>query len=468
MKKILLACLFLLPAIQLMAQDIETTASPASSPSLFDVVDTLARHPLATSTQPADSTKKGLEGMKGPIGWLARYLKNTNKPSNKKFDMSLMLGPSYNATTSFSIGALACGLYSWDHQDSTLQKSMVGIFGTVGVKGMVVVGVEGKNFLKGDRWRWNYLLALQHTPAAFWGIGYSAGDQMATYFDTDNNGNRKFNADGTPKTSTAENGGKLTRLGVALNSDFLRRITPSLYIGPSIDIDFTYALKTSEKLLLDENGNAQYHTMKADGSDIDYSKPDKVTPFKDFFGNELNKSVFTFGFGGTFNLDTRDNPLNAYRGVFLKLQQLYYPANTSGSSFGVTDFTFAHYIPTWKNCIMAYEAHSRLSYGDVSWTKMSQVGGSYRMRGYYIGQYRDKNILEGQLELRQRVWKRFGLVAWVGTANIWGQEEFRSNRFLINYGAGFRWEFKKRINIRIDWGKTKHDSNICFNVNEAF
>lgn len=452
-KKTLILLLMFLAATNLFAQNNES--NPDNSPSLFEMVDTLSRHPLATSTQPTDSTKKGLEGMKGPIGWLARYLKNTNKPTNKKFDMSLMLGPSYNATTSFTIGGLACGLYSWDHQDSTLQKSMVGIFGSVGVKGMVAVGVEGKNFLPGDRWRWNYLLILQHTPAAFWGIGYSAGEAQATYWDTSKN-----------KWMSNTNGGKLTRLAVGFNSDMLRRITRSFYLGPSIDLDYTYALKTSDKLLLDEHGIAQY-PKKPDGN-YDFTNPYMVSPFMGADGKLLDKSVFTFGLGGTLNLDTRDNPLNAYRGVFLKLQQLYYPVNTSGGSFGVTDFTFSHYIPTWKNCIMAYEAHTRLSYGDVSWTKMSQVGGSYRMRGYYLGQYRDKNILEGQLEFRQRVWKRFGLVAWVGTANVWGQEEFRSDRFLINYGAGFRWEFKKRINIRIDWGKTKNDSNICFNVNEAF
>lgn len=454
MKKLALAVFVLFVGLQIDAQNNNQELSSTPKQDLMEVMDTLTRHPLATSTQPTDSVQKGISAMKGPIGWLARYLKNTNKTSDKKFDMSLMLGPSYNATTSFSIGGLACGLYSWDRQDTTLQKSMVGIFGSVGVKGMVVVGVEGKNFLKGDRWRWNYLLALQHTPASFWGIGYSAGDEQATYWDVDKN-----------KWCTATNGGKLTRLGVSFNSDMLRRITPNFYMGPSVDLDYTYALHTSDKFLL-KDGFVQY-PQDPDGS-IDYDHPAMVSAFRDVDGTPLDKNVFTFGFGGTFNLDTRDNPLNAYRGVYLKLQQLYYPVNTSGGSFGVTDFTFAHYIPTWKNCIMAYEAHSRLSYGDVSWNKMSLVGGSYRMRGYYLGQYRDKNILEGQVELRQRVWKRFGLVAWVGTANVWGQESFQSDHFLINYGAGFRWEFKKRINIRIDWGKTKRDSNICFNVNEAF
>lgn len=378
---------------------------------------------------------KGISSWRGPIGWLARYLQNTNKVNDKKFDMSLMLGPSYNATTSFSMGVLACGLYSWDRADSTLQKSMIGIFGNFSVKGTVVVGVDGKNFLPGDKWRWNYLLALQHAPAAMWGIGYSAGDE-------------KFWHEG----KLVSNGGKLTRLAAQFNTDFLYRLSDAVYIGPSVDLNYTYALKTTNKALIDEQGNSI----------------GEITPFRDFYGNNLEKSVFTFGFGGTFNLDTRDNPLNAYRGVFLKLQQLYYPANTAGGSYGVTDFTFSHYIPTWKGCIMAYEAHARLAYGDVLWTKMSQLGGSYRMRGYYQGQYRDKNILEGQLELRQHVWKRFGIVGWVGTGNVWGQEKFRGDHFLLNYGGGIRWEFKQRINLRIDCGKTKDDWNICFNINEAF
>lgn len=39
---------------------------------------------------------------------------------------------------------------------------------------------------------------------------------------------------------------------------------------------------------------------------------------------------------------------------------------------------------------------------------------------------------------------------------------------LPTYGVGLRWEFKHRVNIRIDYGFGKHTRGFIFNVNEAF
>ena len=65
------------------------------------------------------------------------------------------------------------------------------------------------------------------------------------------------------------------------------------------------------------------------------------------------------------------------------------------------------------------------------------LGGSYQMRGYYEGQYRDNNLIEVQLELRQHLWKRNGMVLWVGAGNVF--ENFRKFNFsetLPNFGIG--------------------------------
>ena len=39
---------------------------------------------------------------------------------------------------------------------------------------------------------------------------------------------------------------------------------------------------------------------------------------------------------------------------------------------------------------------------------------------------------------------------------------------LPNYGFGYRWEFKKRVNVRLDLGFGKHQTGFIFNINEAF
>jgi hypothetical protein len=39
---------------------------------------------------------------------------------------------------------------------------------------------------------------------------------------------------------------------------------------------------------------------------------------------------------------------------------------------------------------------------------------------------------------------------------------------LPNYGIGYRWEFKKRVNVRLDWGFGKRQMGVIFSINEAF
>lgn len=91
------------------------------------------------------------------------------------------------------------------------------------------------------------------------------------------------------------------------------------------------------------------------------------------------------------------------------------------------------------------------------------------MRGYYEGQYRDKNLIETQLELRQKIWRRIGATAWVGAGNVFQSfHKFDFAKTLPNYGFGLRWEFKKRMNVRIDYGFGKGQTGFIFGINEAF
>lgn len=100
---------------------------------------------------------------------------------------------------------------------------------------------------------------------------------------------------------------------------------------------------------------------------------------------------------------------------------------------------------------------------------MGQIGGSNSMRGYYEGRYRDKNEMDLTFELRQRVWRRSGVVLWVGLATVFDQfSDIRPRRLLPNCGIGYRWEFKRHTNVRLDFGIGRGETAIIFNINEAF
>ena len=91
------------------------------------------------------------------------------------------------------------------------------------------------------------------------------------------------------------------------------------------------------------------------------------------------------------------------------------------------------------------------------------------MRGYYEGRYRDKIAADITVELRQHIYRRSGAVVWLGAGSIMERfRDFRWKDILPNAGIGYRWEFKKRTNVRLDIGFGKGEWGFIFNINEAF
>ena len=161
---------------------------------------------------------------------------------------------------------------------------------------------------------------------------------------------------------------------------------------------------------------------------------------------------------------------NATRGYYLKAEQKFSPAFLGNKyAFSATDIRTSIYHTVWKGGILAGEFHSLFNYGNPPWGLMAILGSSYAMRGYYEGRYRDKNIMEIQVELRQHIWRRNGVVVWVGAGNIFHQfDELQFKHTLPNYGFGYRWEFKRGVNVRLDLGFGKNQTGFIFNINEAF
>ena len=96
------------------------------------------------------------------------------------------------------------------------------------------------------------------------------------------------------------------------------------------------------------------------------------------------------------------------------------------------------------------------------------------MRGYYDGRYSDLCAVTLQAELRQRIYKRLGGVVWGGAGNCFSYDNFAWRNTLPTYGVGLRFELKRRVNIRLDYGFGGKDSRgklihgAVFSVNEAF
>ena len=348
---------------------------------------------------------------KGFIGKVIKYFSESNKEEKgSKFDMRFIGGPSYSQECGVGIGLVGAGQYRIKGAED-LQPSEMAAYLNVGTKGMLGTGVEGVNFFPGDKHRLKYNVELEYLPSNYWGMGYD-------------------------NAIKDENLTKMRYLQFTLNANFMWRILPNTYLGPVADFKYiTVTSMENDSLLL--------------------GQPKKLP---------------TFGMGFSLLLDTRDVVTNAYKGVYLELYQLFSPRFLGNGDYGIstTRVDFRLYHRVWKGAVFAYQVLSEFNFGNPSWATMSRVGGSRILRGYYYGRYRDKYSASAQFEIRQKVWKRFGIVAWGGLGTVFHDKE-SFKHILPNYGFGVRWEFKNRMNVRIDWGFGRKGENaIAFNINESF
>ena len=341
------------------------------------------------------------------------YFKESNQEKKqKKFDISFSGGPHYSTDAKLGIGIIASGVYRTSASDSLLAPSNVSLYTDFSTAGFCKTGLSGTHIFPGDRQRINYDASFSYFPNYIWGVGY----------DMCNDNSNKS---------------KIKYFQFKLQAGWLFLAAENLFIGPSIAVNSVMA------------GRAE--------------RPDLL--------NGQRRKTINTGVGLSLLYDTRDNLTAPHHGARLELQQLFRPKFTGNYySYHTTDLHANGYLPVWNGAVLATDLRSVLNFGHPSWATMALLGNSESMRGYYEGRYRDKHKIEAQCELRQHIWHRNGIVVWAGAGTIFSKfSNIRINRVLPNYGFGYRWEFKKNVNLRLDYGFGKAgQGGFVFNVNDAF
>ena len=341
------------------------------------------------------------------------YFNDANKnKEHKKFDFSIIGGPHYSTDTKLGIGLVAAGLYRANANDTLLPPSNVSLFGDVSTVGFYMLGIRGTHIFPQDKYRADYTIYFYSFPCKFWGMGYDMGDDDSNKSD-------------------------MKRWQARFKASFLFHLGDNLYLGPMVSYDYVIGRRIERPELL----------------------------------NGMNQHTWNIGAGFSAVYDTRDVLTYPHRGFYINLSQCFRPRFMGNDyAFSTTELQVDAYQRVWKGAILAEDFRTMLNFGNPSWGMMALLGNSNSMRGYYEGRYRDKHKMEAQVELRQHVWKRNSLTTWVGAGTVFHKfSEMRSRHILPNFGIGYRWEFKKNVNVRLDYGFGKAgQTGFLFSINEAF
>lgn len=320
-------------------------------------------------------------------------------------------GPHYSSEEKLGIALSGMATFRLNGCDATMQPSAGLVFADISTAGFWNFGFQGDILFPNDSRRIHGKMRVRYSPYNFWGIGYEKGN--------------------TDSLKT-----QLHQHEVIVEGSMLWRLANGLYLGPTASYNFVTSGNISRPELLEGQ----------------------------------RKSTGQVGAGFTLLYDTRDFINNAASGQIIQLDQLFHPRFIGNHyTFARTDLRASIYRTVWKGGIIAADLRTTFNFGSPSWASLALLGGNETMRGYYTGRFRDKHLYSVQVELRQRVWRRNGIVVWAGAGNVFHDWKSFKAHVLPNFGIGYRWEVRPRMNLRLDFGfGKKGHSGFTFSMYEAF
>jgi outer membrane protein assembly factor BamA len=172
-------------------------------------------------------------------------------------------------------------------------------------------------------------------------------------------------------------------------------------------------------------------------------------------------------------LDKRDHRYNASEGTYIVANIINYDGLIgSYYNFYSYEIDVRKYWNPWYEHVIAAQVYTKGNVGNVPFYSLGLLGGTQRMRGYYLGAIRDKLILDSQIEYRMPVWNIFGIVAFANAgrvANDWQGMNLNDLWFSGGLGLRIMVDRTNKANLRIDFGYgQKGSKTIVLGFTEAF
>lgn len=186
-------------------------------------------------------------------------------------------------------------------------------------------------------------------------------------------------------------------------------------------------------------------------------------------GNDGGESI---GIGTDLLWDSRDNLFFPNNGSYQYFKVVVYPNGWGNFNYSQLQLDVKAFKAISPDHVFAFNFYIESVIGDTPFYRLPALGGPSRMRGFFSGRYRDNFYGMMQLEYRQYVWKKFGIVAFGGLGNV-SENILTYNFSTMKYsgGIGLRYLFnkKEKINLRMDIGFGSDGSRgIYFGIQEAF
>ena len=356
--------------------------------------------------------------------------------AKRNFHYNILGGPSYSPDFGLLVGGSALMTFSIQPSDSTLKRSVLPMTIAFIFDGGINLFMKPQLFFKNDRFRIFGKFSYKNTQENYYGVGYSTNKN---YVRSDATSQYRYS-------------------GVQINPWFLFRLgNTNLFAGPQIDINYDHFTNPGKYLAMEES-------------------------YTDAGGDAHGYKNFNSGLGFLLTYDSRDVPSNAYRGMYLDFRgMMYHKIFGSDKNFYRLELDYRQYKQIGERKVIAWTAQSKNVFGkDIPLTQYSLTGTPFDLRGYYMGQYRDKSSHVVLAEYRQmfntdedtwlkRIIQHLGFVAWAG-CGFMGPTATKMEGVLPNYGVGLRIEVQPRMNVRLDLGKNtvNNQTLFYFNMTEAF
>lgn len=347
---------------------------------------------------------------------IQRTISDTSAPGKTSFRNYPTLGYAPETSVEFGISSLL--LFNAKH-DTNNRISEISAFTFVTLNAQYGLWLDNAIYGNKDNWFFLGRTRFQRFPLLYYGIG---------------------------SNSIGENPAVVDATYLLARQRVLKKIIPNLFFGPEVDVQ---SLFNSE-----------------------FQQPEDGDPHVLPQGHHGTTNV-GLGLGVVF--DDRHNVLNVRKGHFGEISFLNYrPAWGSDLDFLSVNVDGRYYKPVTQRNVLAFQVVGNFTSGRVPFNQLALLGGDMIMRGYYMGRYRDNNLIAAQTEYRWLPFafsKRFGGAVFASAGAVSPTvSDFSLNQIRLTGGGGIRYLLfpKKDIFLRFDVGVTREGVGFYIYTGEAF